>query len=453
MPATTRASAGPTAASRAARPAAALPRQQAAAAGPRRRSTLSELLERPLTSYYLLLGATSMLLVLGLVMVLSASSVDAYRASGSSFSIFQKQAMWCAIGVPLLWLTSRLPRRLVRLLAYPALLGAIGLLALVPFLGVAVNGNRNWIAVGGPFRVQPSEFAKFALCLWGADLLARKMRLLGDWRHLAVPLVPVALLVLGLVMSGRDLGTSLVLLAIVVALVFFAGVPARVFSVLTLAGLAAVAAFIASAPYRMTRVLSFLHPAADTTFSGYQLLQSKYALGSGGWFGVGLGASREKWGALPEQHTDFIFAVIGEELGLMGTLAVLVLFAAVGYAGFRIALRTDDDFVRLAAAAVTTWILVQALVNLGAVLGVLPITGIPLPLVSYGGSALLPTLLALGLLLGFARQERGAAAALSARGPGRLRRGLRRLAGRSDDDAPGAPVRNATTGRQAGRVR
>ena len=390
-----------------------------------RREGLAELLDRPLTSYYLVLGATGMLLVLGLVMVLSASSVTSFKESGSSFSVFSRQLMWCAAGVPLLWVASRLPVRAFRLLAYPALLGAITLLVLVqvPGVGVEVNGNRNWLDIGGPFRLQPSELAKLALAVWGADLLARKHRLLDQWKHLLVPLVPAAALVTALVLLGRDLGTSLILMAVTGALLFFAGAPLRLFGALTALGVTFVGYLSWSSPNRRVRLMSFLDPSsADPLGAGYQLLHSKYALGSGGWFGLGLGASREKWSWLPEQQTDFIFAVIGEELGLVGTLAVLTLFAVLGYAGLRIALRTDDSFVRLASSGVTSWILVQAMVNIGAVLGVLPITGIPLPLVSYGGSALLPTMAGLGMLLAFARRERGAQAALAGRGRARVRR-------------------------------
>ncbi|RJK97188.1 putative lipid II flippase FtsW [Vallicoccus soli] len=364
-----------------------------------------------------------MLCALGLVMVLSASIVTSYEESGSSFTIFSRQLMWVVAGAPLLWAASRLPVVVLRRLTYLLLLGTLVLLALTQTpLGVSVNGNRNWIDVGGPFRLQPSELAKLALAVWGADLLARKHRLLVQWKHLLVPLVPVSVLVLGLVLLGRDLGTSLVLMAITGALLFFAGAPMRLFGLLGGAALALVVALTVSSDNRRARLLSFADPSADPLGAGWQLLHSKYALGSGGWFGLGLGASREKWNWLPEQQTDFIFAVIGEELGLVGTVVVLALFAALAYGGLRIALRTDDLFVRLCAAAITSWILVQAMVNVGAVLGVLPIAGIPLPLVSYGGSALLPTMVALGILLSFARQERGAAEALAARGPSPLRR-------------------------------
>jgi len=393
--------------------------------------SLLRLLDRPLTSYYLILGATMLLLTLGLVMVLSASSIEAYRSSGSVFSVVQKQAIWVGLGLPLLWVASRLPVHAYRALAYPLLVASLLLLALVlvPGVGREVNGNRNWIDLGGPLQLQPSEGAKLALVLWGADLLARKHRLLTQWSHLLVPLVPAVGAVVALVLAGGDLGTGLVILAIPMALLFVVGAPLRLFAALTVALGFLVVLLVQLEPYRVRRVTSFLDPFAAYHGSGWQGAQSIFALASGGLSGVGLGASREKWGYLPEAHTDFIFAIIGEELGLLGTLAVLLLFAALGYAGLRIARRSRDRFVMLAASATTAWLLVQALVNIGAVLGVLPITGIPLPLVSYGGSALLPTMAALGMLLAFAKREPGARAALAARGPGVTRRAFTRRLG------------------------
>ena len=384
----------------------------------------ARLLDRPLTSYHLVLGGTSLLLALGLVMVLSASSVSAYEISGSSLSIFQKQAMWAAIGVPLMWWVSRMPATLMRKAAIPLLIGAVGLLllVLVPGIGLRVNGNQNWIDFGGPFRLQPSEAAKLAIVVWGADLLTRKEKLLGQWRHLLVPLLPVAGLLIGLVLLGGDLGTAMILIAIVAALLFVVGAPMRLF-VLGGAGVLGMVALLSlTAAHRLHRFQSWLHPEQDPLGIGWQAVHARYALGSGGWWGLGLGASREKWGSLPEAHTDFIYAVIGEELGLVGTLVVLVLFAVLVYAGVRVALRSTDPFVRLAAAAATAWIGFQAVVNMGAVVGLLPITGVPLPLVSYGGSALLPTLVALGMLLSFARDEPGARQALAARKAVRRRR-------------------------------
>ena len=365
------------------------------------------MLDRAATPYYLLLGASILLLVLGVVMVFSASSVTAFAFLGSSLAIVSKQAMWVVIGLPLMWFASRLPVRVWRLGAYLGMAVSLALLVLVAVAGTEVNGNRNWLDFGGPFRIQPSELAKLSLILWGADLLARKERLVHQWKHLLVPLVPVGGGVLGLVLLGGDLGTAVILAAILASLLWVAGAPARLFALaLAPAGLL-VMWMVNSHSYRMRRITDWLHPdQADPLGAGLQALHGKFALASGGWWGVGLGGSKEKWGALPEAHTDFIFAIIGEELGLVGTLAVLGLIGAVGYAGLRIALAASEPFVRYAAAGVTCWILVQALVNIGAVLGLLPIMGVPLPLVSYGGSALVPTMLGIGMLLSFARADR-----------------------------------------------
>jgi cell division protein FtsW len=389
------------------------------------------LLERPLTSYYLVLGCTAMLSILGLVMVWSASFVWSWEKTGSAFTVLQKQSLYAAIGVVLLIAGTKLPLRWWRRLAYPSLLVIVVLLALVPVIGRDFNGNKNWISVGGGFLLQPSEFAKLALVVWGADLLARKRKVLGHWKHLLVPLVPVAGLIIALVLAGHDLGTAMILGAILVALLFYAGAPVRLFIGLALVAAPVVVWLISLRETRIARVTGFLTPEADPLAGGYQALNSIYALGTGGWWGVGLGGSRQKWGSLPEAHTDFIFAVVGEELGLMGTLAVVALLALLGYAGIRIALRSRDIFARLAAAGVTAWLMFQAFVNLGAVLGLLPITGVPLPLVSYGGSALLPTMLALGLLLALARNEPGARTALVARRLGPRRWWRRRPAGSS----------------------
>jgi cell division protein FtsW len=365
---------------------------------------LRAVLERPATPYYVLLGATTLLLALGLVMVFSASSVNAFAFLGSSLAIVNKQAVWVVIGLPMMWLASRLPARAWRLLSYPALLASLALLVLVAVAGTEVNGNRNWLDFGGPFRIQPSELAKLALVLWSADLLARKERVLGQWKHLLVPVVPVGCAVVGLVLLGGDLGTAVILVGILGALLFVAGAPLRLYLLAAVPAVLSVAWMVNSHSYRVARITDWLHPErADPLGSGLQALHGKFALASGGWWGVGLGGSKEKWGALPEAHTDFIFAIIGEELGLVGTLAVLALVGAIGWAGLRIAVEASDPFVRLAAAGVTAWLLVQALVNVGAVLGILPIMGVPLPLVSYGGSALVPTMLGIGMLLSFAR--------------------------------------------------
>lgn len=396
--------------------------RRAPAPPPQPPSARANLLARPLASYYLVLGSTALLLVIGLLMVLSASSVTSYADTGSSFSVFARQALWVTLGLPVFWVGLRLPVRAYRWLGYPLLLFAgVGLLAvLVPGIGTDVAGGRRWIALPGAAQLQPSEFAKLALALWGADLLVRKRKLLGDWRHLLLPLVPVAGLFAGLVMLEPDLGTTLVLLTIVLTLLWTVGTPGRIFAGLlgVVASLVTLVAVIE--PYRLARLTSFLHPFKDPQGAGFQAVQGIYALSSGGWWGVGLGASRQKWAYLPNANTDYIFAILGEELGLIGTLLVLALFATLAYAGIRIARRSAEPFARLAAAAVTMWILGQAVINIGAVVGLLPITGIPLPLISFGGSALLPILFSLGMLASFARAEPGAAAALAGRP--RLRR-------------------------------
>jgi cell division protein FtsW len=393
-------------------------------------AALQAWLDRPLSSYYLLLGSTGLLVALGLVMVLSASSVTSYASSGSSFTIAEKQALWVAVGLPVMWVAMRLPMRAYRWLGYPLLIGSLALLVavLVPHVGVNVAGATRWIALPGGMQVQPSEFAKLALVLWGADLLARKQKRLDDIRHLLVPLVPLTLLMGLLVMMQPDLGTTTVLFIIMLALLWTAGTPVSVFTAIGLFAGAGGGLLAVTEPYRLARLTGFTNPCAlaKAQDAGYQACQGLYALSSGGWFGLGLGASREKFGYLPNQYTDYIFAIIGEELGLLGTMIVLVLFAVLGFAGVRIAQRCPDPFSQLAAAGVTAWLLGQALVNMGAVVGLLPITGIPLPMVSFGGSALVPTLFAIGMLASFARREPGAARALAARKAGRRRGRSRR---------------------------
>ncbi|WP_326701582.1 putative lipid II flippase FtsW [Streptomyces sp. NBC_01754] len=378
--------------------------------------------DRPLTAYYVILGAGLLLTVLGLVMVYSASMIKALQLSRPSTYFFRKQFLAAVIGAGLMLLAAKMPVKLHRALAYPLLVVTVFLMVLVqvPGVGMSVNGNQNWIYIGGPFQLQPSEFGKLALILWGADLIARKQekRLLTQWKHMLVPLVPGAFMLLGLIMLGGDMGTAIILTAILFGLLWLAGAPTRLFAgVLVLAGALAFL-FIKTSPNRMSR-LACMGASEPTPEGGcWQAVHGIYALASGGWFGYGLGASVEKWGQLPEPHTDFIFAITGEELGLAGTLSVLALFAALGYAGIRVAGRTEDPFVRYAAGGVTTWIMVQAMINIGAVLGLLPIAGVPLPLFSYGGSALLPTMFAVGLMIAFARQDPAAKAALAVRRPG-----------------------------------
>jgi cell division protein FtsW len=384
---------------------------------------LNGLLDRPMASFYLLLSSAGLLLAFGLVMVLSASSVHSFAATqqGSSFTIFNKQLQWAILGLPACWLGLRLPVRAYRVLGYVFLVVAVAmLLALLLFpaqIGVEQNGSYRWIALG-PYQVQPSEPAKLALALWGADVLVRKRGLLGSFRHLAVPLFPVTLLLLAMV-GFHDLGTASCLLIVVFALLWVVGVRLRTFAAVIGPVAMIAAALVLTEGYRMRRLTSFLDPFAayeKTKIDGYQAIQGLYSLSTGGWWGVGLGASRGKWDRLPEAYNDFIFAVIGEELGVIGCVVVIALFCVLAYAGLRIARRVDDPFAQLVAAACTMWLVGQAFINMGAVVGLLPITGIPLPLISAGGSSLVLTMFVIGMLASFARLEPDAVTALHARG-------------------------------------
>ncbi|MGN6253098.1 MAG: putative lipid II flippase FtsW [Marmoricola sp.] len=382
---------------------------------------LREALSRPLSTYYLLLGATGMLLGIGLIMVLSASSVYSYRQYHDSYFIFLKQLTWVALALPVALVASRLPHRLLRSLAWPAVLISLVLLYLTHTgLGFAVNGNRNWLRLG-PLTLQPSEIAKLAIVIWIADVYARKEKLLGSWKHTVVPVVPAVAVLAGLVIYQHDLGTALVLFAILLGMLWIVGAPARLF-VLSFSFIGVVAFYLATTDAeRRDRLTSFLNPFQHFQGSGWQAAHGLLGMASGGLFGKGLGASQQKWGNLPEAHTDFIFAVLGEELGMVGTLLVLALFAVLAFAGVRLALTTRDPFVRYVTAGVVVWLMAQMIINVGMVLALLPVIGIPLPLVSYGGSALLPSLVGLGLLVGFARREPEAAAALRDRRRARRR--------------------------------
>lgn len=390
-----------------------------------RLGSLAERLESPVTTYYLLVGATALLVVIGLVMVLSASSVTSYKETHSSYTVFLNQLRFAVIGVVGAVIASRQQVRTWRRLAPWLLVGATVLQATVfSPLGVSVLGNRNWIRLGG-MQLQPSEFAKIALILFGATVLSSKRRRLGEFKHAVVPLVfPASFLLIGLVLAGHDLGTGMVLLALVAGMLFAAGVPARMFALAGGGAALLTLVMVVTSANRMRRISSWIGGGCtDPNGACWQTIHGQYALADGGWWGVGLGASREKWQWLPEAHNDFIFAIIGEELGLPGTLVVIGLFAVIAVACYRLVLRSDDFFTRVATAGVMVWILGQAVINIGAVIGLLPVIGVPLPLVSSGGSALVTTLFALGMLVSFARNEPGCREALAAR-PGVVRRSL-----------------------------
>jgi len=383
------------------------------------------LLDRPLASYYLVLGCALLLLGAGLMMVFSASTAYDLDNGLPPYSVFEKQLLGAVVGLLLMWLAAKSPPRLFRRFAYPLLLGAIGGLVLVLLFGHEVYGAKRWLSIGGT-QVQPSEFAKLALVVWGADVLARKEKLkqLTDWRHVLVPLLLAAGLMCMLVMIGKDLGTTFLLSVIFLALLWVIGAPGKLVIGMVALMLLALLLLIAVHPYEWARISSFLSSRSPRCRSTtcYQLAQGKDALGSGGVFGVGSGASRAKWGSVPNSTTDSIFAILGEELGLVGTLCVVVLYGGLAVAGLRIARRVPDTFARLCAGAITVWLTAQALVNMGAVLGLLPITGVPLPLISAGVSSLIVTMVAIGMLMSFARCEPDAAKALAASGPNRRRR-------------------------------
>ncbi|MPV39119.1 putative lipid II flippase FtsW [Georgenia subflava] len=370
-------------------------------------------------SYYLVAGAALLLLALGVVMVLSASTIDSIRANdGNPYVEFLNQAKFVIIGIPMAVIASRISVDWYRRLAWPAFLGALALQLLIfSPLARGKNGNVNWIYLPGINQtIQPSEFLKLALALWLGLVLARKGRLLGQWRHALIPGAIGAALATGLVLAGHDMGTVLVMVALVVGSYFVAGLPLRWFAILGVLGAGAAAGLVVSSASRTARVLSYLGLGeSDPLDAGFQTQHGLWGLGTGGVSGVGLGASREKWSYLPEAHNDFIFAIIGEELGLLGTLLVLALFGGLAIGMFRIVRRHRDPFVQITTAALASWILAQALVNIGVVIGLLPVIGIPLPLVSAGGSAMISTLIAIGVLLAFARSEPGAAQALATR--------------------------------------
>jgi cell division protein FtsW len=373
-------------------------------------------LERPLASYQLVLGTSALLLGIGLIMVLSASSVFALVNYGNSFSIILRQLIFAVLGVIGAVIAARMPLSLIRRLILPFLIVSVVLIiaTFIPGVGIERNGNRNWLPLFGGFQLQPSEFAKLALVLWIADLYARRQKYLDTPRYVLTPMVPVAGAVALLVVGQHDLGTALVLFALIIGMLWIAGLPRRQMGGIVAALFVGLVVAVANSPHRVQRLLNFTNPQADPDSAGFQAIHGMMALARGGFWGVGLGGSRQKWGSLPEAHTDFILAVIGEELGLLGTLVVLVLFIVLGFAGIRIAMRTREPFVRYAASGITIWLLIQAIINIGMVLGLLPVIGIPLPLISYGGSSLLVTLVSLGVLLNCATTEPGAKRALAA---------------------------------------
>lgn len=354
----------------------------------------------------MLLTTVGVLNVVGVVMVLSASSVVSLTNYGSAWYFFQRQLVWTVLGVigfvVALNVDYRKWRRAVRPLLF--ITAALLVLVLVPGIGIYVSGSRRWLGVGA-WRFQPSEIAKLTMVLFAADLLTRREHQLADWRCVVRPILLVVLGYGALLTLEPDLDSALVLGVIAVAVLIAGGIRMHHLAVICTSGVAGAALLSIAAPYRRARVFTFLHPTADASNTGYQILQSLIALGTGGPGGVGLGEGKSKWLFLPNAHTDFIFSVIGEELGLIGTMIVLALFVAFAAVGLRIALHAPDRFGMLLAAGITIWVIVQAAVNIGGVTGLLPVAGIPLPFVSFGGSALVFTMIAAGILGNVARRS------------------------------------------------
>ena len=361
----------------------------------------------PVPSEFLLIASTALLLTgFGLVMVLSATMATDTAAGVSPFETVMKQGMFALLGIPLMFIASRLPILFWKRIAWPALIFGVlfQLLVFVPGLGVENDGNRNWIVIGG-IQAQPSEFLKLALALWLGYVLYRKHTLLGLWRHVFIPVVPVGAVVIGTVILGKDLGTAMVLVLILLGALFFSGVKLRIFVLPLILAIGSVAVLAVTSPDRMRRIMSFLDvdTAACYYDDCYQSLHGIWGLAGGGVFGLGLGNSREKYSWLPAAAHDYIFEIVGEEIGLIGCAVVLVLFALFAVGSFHVIRKTLDPFVRIVAGAITVWIVGQALINIGVVLRLFPVLGVPLPFMSQGGTSLLSVLIACGVLLSFAR--------------------------------------------------
>ncbi len=359
--------------------------------------------------YFLLLGTTLFLVVFGLVMVLSSSSIESRAEGGDFFAQAARQGLYALVGVPAMLLAARAPMAFWKRWAGTAVVIGVGLQLLVflPGLGYERGQNRNWINLGS-FTAQPSELIKLALVIWLAWVLSRKGDALHEWREVAVPILPIALVTVGLVLAGNDLGTATIIVAIVFGALFYAGVRMRIIAT-ALLGVALVAMVaIQLSDSRSNRIAAWLNQCEDPALYSRDCWQSIHgweALAHGGVFGVGLGNSSGKWYWIPEAANDFIFAIIGEELGLIGALLVLALFVVLTICFVRIIRMARDPFAKLATSAAMVWVIGQAFVNIAVVLGLLPVLGVPLPLVSAGGSALITTLTAIGVVLSFARHR------------------------------------------------
>ena len=379
---------------------------QATESKPRQKTFISAALDHPLFDYHLVIAASAVLLCLGLLMVISSSSVIAAAQTGNPYYFGERQLVFAVIGLMGAAVLALLPEKVLRGLSLPALLMAIVLIILTfTPLGVSVAGNNNWVSLGPSWtQFQPSEFAKLAIILWGAKDLAARRKHLDDIRQWLVYIL-ASFTIVGLVVLQKDQGTAMVMAAMVILVLIAAGAPWRLLVGLIGMAAAGVVGLIIIQPYRMDRIWAFLNPDTDLLGMNLQPRRSIYALASGGWFGQGLGSSRQKWGLLAEAHTDYIFAIIGEELGLLGTLTVIALFVALAWAGIRVGSRSTSAFSRIVAMGVVAWFTVQAFVNIAVAIRAIPVMGVTLPMISYGGSSLMANLFAVGLLVGCARRE------------------------------------------------
>ena len=370
--------------------------------------TEQRFLAKPVNHFYMLLISAGALSFLGLIMVFSASSIHSLDTRGTALSIVIRQFVFLLLALPLAAYLSRLGAKKWETVGKFGFIISILILMvlLIPGVGKTVNGNTNWINLKY-FDVQPSEFAKFFMILWASHQLSRREKSGKFDTHVLRLIAPAFCFILFLVMLGRDLGTASVIAVILAGLLFVSGIRLRLFGTICAVGALVFATLVVTSTYRMQRFLVFLDPFAPEDYKdlGWQPAHSLLGLASGGLFGVGLGGSRQKWGNLPEAHTDFIFSVIGEELGLVGTLGVLILIATLIYSIFRIGLRAHDPMTRFACAGIGIWISVQSILNIGSATSVLPVVGVTLPLVSYGGSALVATICAVGFVAGAALRD------------------------------------------------
>lgn len=363
--------------------------------------------DSPNFAYLVLLGSLTLLCIIGLIMVASASSVESAELYGSSWSMLQKQVVAMSGGAVLAYWFSKLSMKWVRIVSWPLMALALALLVYTLQFGIEVGGQKNWIKLPFGAQFQSSELAKLALVLFCAHMIANGIAHGHNLWRTALGILFASAVIVGLVLAERDLGTPIILAGIAFSILFASGMPKQVLYAILGLGLVGVASLslLPGMGYRVDRFAAWLNPAADPQGYGYQILHGQFALASGGLFGNGLGQSVEKWGGLPAAHTDFILSIIGEELGLFGTLIVLGLLCTIILTGFAIAERSTDDFGRMVAFGVSTWLALQTMVNLGAIVRFLPITGVPLPFVSYGGSSIFPTMAAMGLLLAVARNN------------------------------------------------